>query len=293
MVWKLPASAIALLLAGAAAPADVFVVTGDRTFDAKIGGTSARLRVNPGAVSMPILNPDFAERARLVGTTPGMAARVGPMRLPGEARDLVFDIGRGRFTRLAAWFGRPLVTDADGAIGPGGLPMAVVRFDLRAPAPGERSVALPLTDFGRSGIGALVTVGGKRLMVRFSPERARTIVTASAGAVIAGARGGVFDAPPEPMRLHFGIERPVRHMTLSAPLTIGPLALRGLFVRTADFGSAGTIPDAAVDVDPDEVVVTGAKKPPSYRLEIGRDYLDRCSSITFDKRAKSLTLSCR
>ena len=84
-----------------------------------------------------------------------------------------------------------------------------------------------------------------------------------------------------------------RRSGLSSPLAIGPLALRGLFVRTADFGTAGTIPDGAVDADPDEVVVTGAKTRPQYRLEIGRDYLDRCSSITFDTPRKTLTLSCR
>jgi hypothetical protein len=32
---------------------------------------------------------------------------------------------------------------------------------------------------------------------------------------------------------------------------------------------------------------------PVRHLEIGRDYLDLCSSRVFDKRAKTVTLSCR
>jgi hypothetical protein len=65
-------------------------------------------------------------------------------------------------------------------------------------------------------------------------------------------------------------------------------------VRTADFGSASAIADAdAPKVDSDEIVVTGQKKQKRMLLEVGRDYLDRCSSIQFDKKAKTVTLSCR
>ena len=39
---------------------------------------------------------------------------------------------------------------------------------------------------------------------------------------------------------------------------------------------------------------TGKKKQKNrMMLEIGRDYLSRCSSIVFDKPAKKLTLTCR
>lgn len=82
------------------------------------------------------------------------------------------------------------------------------------------------------------------------------------------------------------------------PLTIGAITLDGLMVRTADFGSAAGIPEGAQpdpDPDPDEIVVTGTKKMKKRELrqEIGRDALDRCSSIVFDKRARTVTLSCR
>ncbi|MEN3748533.1 hypothetical protein TPR58_15260 [Sphingomonas sp. HF-S3] len=80
------------------------------------------------------------------------------------------------------------------------------------------------------------------------------------------------------------------------PLTIGAITLNGLMVRTADFGSAAGIPEGQQsDPDPDEIVVTGTKKMKKreLRLEIGRDALDRCSSIVFDKRVRTVTLSCR
>jgi hypothetical protein len=65
-----------------------------------------------------------------------------------------------------------------------------------------------------------------------------------------------------------------------------------MMVRTSDFGSTGTIPEADARLDPDEVVITGSKKQKDLWLEIGRDYLDRCSSIVFDKPRKRVTLSC-
>ena len=48
------------------------------------------------------------------------------------------------------------------------------------------------------------------------------------------------------------------------------------------------------DDDPDEILVVGEKKSKKRerRIEVGRDQLDRCSSVVFDKPGKRLTLSC-
>lgn len=93
----------------------------------------------------------------------------------------------------------------------------------------------------------------------------------------------------------FGVERPVRTLTLGAPLRLGALAVATLGVRTADIGNVSTIRDADEPTpDPDEVVVTAKMKrdPNRDRLALGRDQLDRCSSIVFDKPARQVRLAC-
>jgi hypothetical protein len=287
----LAASATLLLAADAPPP---MVVTGDFILAATVQATPARLRVDPGAPSMPVFNPDFAERAAFKSGMFGTVAAIGPIHVRGHSAVIRFDLGGGaEFKRRVTWF-EARHTDADGTIGPGGLPADVVRFDLRPPRPGEHAVTLALADYGWSGMGTLVTLGGETIKVRFSLDRDRSLATAGAGALLASEQDGGFDAAPERMVVNLGVERPVRHMHLARPLQIGAIALTGLLVRTGDFGSAAAIPDAnAPPGDPDEIVVTGQKKQKArLSVEIGRDYLDLCSSILFDKPARKLTLSC-
>ncbi len=293
MMWKILALGVVLL----AGPDGPLTLASDRTVTVKVGGKPATLRIDPGAPSSPMFSAAAAAR---LGFRPSMIPvliAIGPVHLKGHSDLVELDIGSGAFKRRAAWFDEGVYAEgADALIGPGGMPADTVRFELRAPEPGERQVTLPLADFGYGGMGTRLTIGGETVAVRFSLERDRTVATASGGAIVAGAQGGAFDAPPEKMVIRFGVERPVRHMKLATPLQIGPFALSGLMVRTSDFGSTSRIPDAnAPDADPDEIVVSGERKRKKreQRIEIGRDQLDRCSSLVFDKPAKTITLSCR
>ena len=287
-------AAAALVLTGAADPAEI-TISGDRILGVTAQGLPARLRVDPGAPTTPLFTPEFAARAGFRAGWIGFQARVGPVRVPGYTAVIRLDYGDGESKRRIGWFDGPYVAGADGGIGPGALSADRVRFVIGPPMPGERSLTLPLANFGRAGMGVYLIVNGERILTRFSLNRDFSIATAAAGATIAASNGGRFDADPAHMVIHLGVDRPVRHMALAAPLTIGPLSLTGILVRTGDFGSAASIPEGeVVESDPDEIVVVGAKKRKGeQRLEIGRDYLDRCSSIVFDKRAKLVTLSCR
>ena len=159
---------------------------------------------------------------------------------------------------------------------------------------------LPMTDGGGlfgggGGSFALVPVGGVPTRVRFNPDNARTLATAGAGVALASANGGRLEGATRTAHIAFGVERPVRLLKLARPLAIGPLTLAALDVRVADYGSAGGIADAdAPPPDPDEIVVTAKGKRDRSRdsLTLGRDQLDRCSSIVFDKPAKQVRLSC-
>lgn len=92
----------------------------------------------------------------------------------------------------------------------------------------------------------------------------------------------------------FGIKRPIRTLTLTRALGVGPLSLHTLGVRTMDNGNASDIAEAGTKADPNEIVVTakGKHDPNRDRLSLGADTLARCSSIVFDKPARVIRLTC-
>ncbi|TXC72372.1 hypothetical protein FSB78_16530 [Sphingomonas ginsenosidivorax] len=309
--------AAAFLVAGsAAAAADKVAPVRDvpvgGMIAATIDGTPVSLRVDPAAPGLVLVTAATAERLALKSGALGLGYAVGgqgamqattvrPMTFGAVAvkRRIGFP-SRKHDSKDQRWIGRAYANVGDGSIGPGSLPEPVVRIALRAPHAGERTVALPLVDggglFGRlSGEFAQVTIGGQPVRVRFDPYHPRTTVTANAATLIATAQGGTMAGTSVPVEIAFGIARPVRTMTLARPLAVGPLAISTLGVRTADVGSAASIPEAdAPPPDPDEIVVTarGKRDPKRDRLTLGADVLDRCSGIVFDQGQKEVRLTC-
>lgn len=289
-----------LLLVGAKAPPAERVVSGDGIGAATVNGTIGRIRIDPGATSMPVLDRAFAERA---GLTSGMFAAgfmVGPTKLRGPTSVTTLAVGGKPFKRRVAWFDAKYAAGADGAIGPGGLPDRVIRFVLRPAVAGERTVALPMVDGGGLGGGwgglyATIPFRGAALKVRFDPHQPRTMVSAGLANSLANANGGAMTGAPSTATIVFGVERPVRRMRLATPLAVGMLSLAAIDVRVGDYGNASGIAEADVVPDPDEVVVTGKHKRDRSRdrLTIGGDALAGCSSIVFDKPAKVIRLTCR
>ncbi len=286
------ASAIAApLLAGATRAPIEYVVRPSGVIDMKIGGQPARLRISPWAPAAPTLNPDIVARIGLHGGLIGFAVKVGPVKVKGQTSVTRLDVGSVGFKRRVVWFERPYAVGADVAVGPGGLPVDIVRFELRAPQPGERTVSLPMVQKMFQPTYAQVSVGGRALQVLFDPLHDRSLATAGAGQAMAAANGGELTGETGRAEIAFGIDRPVRTLRLKTPLAIGPLRFAAVAVRIGDNGTASAIPDA--DADPDEILVT-AKANANRRdvLIVGRDQLQHCSSIVFDKPAKAIRLSC-
>jgi hypothetical protein len=286
----------ALVLTAASVPAER-VVTGDGVTAATIAGAKGTLRIDPAGTSMPIVTSDFAERAGLKKGFIAIGYAVGPERVKGSTDVASIGLGAEPFKRRIAWTPLAFTPAADGVIGPGGVPEPVVRFVLGPARAGERTVTLPMMTQGgvASGWGeryARIDVGGEPMRVRFDPHHPRTLATAAAAARIATAQGGTLSGAPRMTEIAFGIERPVRDMTLARALTVGPLAVLAMGVRTGDVGSAAAIREQ--DGDPDEVIVAAGKKrdPSRDRLSIGADLLSRCSSLVFDKPAKLIRLTC-
>jgi hypothetical protein len=286
-------------VAGARDARPELVIPADGVRSGSVAGVPARIRVDPSALGVPMLNPDLAARAGLKGGMIGLTYAVGPVEVKGRTAVTRIDLGRGPVKRRAGWAERAFAVGADGAVGPGGLPDPVIRFQLRASIAGERTVALPMANGGGvfggwGGTFATIDVGGGPIRVRFDPRRP-TFATAGAGVAIAQGGGGMLEGAATRAEIRFGVERPVRAMRLARPLMIGPLAVDRLLVRVSDFGTASSIADAdAAAADPDEVVVTakGKRDRSNDMLTLGHDQLDRCSSITFDKPAKRIRLTC-
>lgn len=276
---------------GAKPAADVYIVRGNGIVAARVGTVPGRMRITPWAPAAPTLNPDFAARVGLNGGWFGFAVKVGPIKVAGKSAVTRLAFGELAIKRRVVWFDRRYEAEADGAVGPGGLPADIVRFELRGPRPGERTAALPLAQSLFQPTYARIDIGGRPLTILFDPQHARTLATAGAGAAIAAAYGGTLTGGTGRAEVAFGIDRPIRTLRLARALAIGPLGIEALSVRISDNGSVSAIADA--DADPDEIVVSAGKKRNRRDvLIVGRDQLDRCSSIEFDKRAKLIRLTC-
>jgi hypothetical protein len=277
-------------LAGDSATSAERVVTPGQVLAATISGRPASVTMHPLALDFPMLDPGFAAST---GLKPDgrLSVLIGPVRVAGHITEAAVDLGGGVTKRRVGWAERPFLPGADAVVGPLGLAEPVVRLQLRAARPGAQSIVLPLRKLDSVG-AAVIDVGGKPMQLAFAPDVARSRASAGAGVRIAEAHGGVLTGDRETVPIVFGVSRPIRTLRLARPLTIGPLGLRTLAVRTIDFGNANVIREE--NADPDEVTVfAGKRRPPiEDRLTLGADVLVGCSSISWNKPAKTVTLVC-
>ena len=310
MTKKVFATSLTLLLIGSANPSNERVISGDGIVDVRLNGKPARFRIDPAAPGMPLMADVVAEeRGFKMGGSLGIGFgfRVGPTTVMSRTQVVRVGYGIKPEKQRVGWTQRPFAVAADGSIGPGGLPEPVVRFILRPAQPGERTITMrmeklgfPMTLFGGGWIASIgmVDVGGAPMRVRFDPYHPRTLATAGAAVRLSKVYGGALSGPAVPTEIFFGVERPVRDLTLERPLMLGSLSIERLGARTGDFGTTDAIRegDAPTAVaDPDEIVVTAKGKARDMRhdtISLGADQLRHCSSIVFDKKAQAIQLSC-
>jgi hypothetical protein len=264
---------------------------GDYTINVSINGQPFKMMVDPDIGSSRVLNADAATKLGLKGSMVGGRHMVGPVKLTANSNVLNYDFGGAKDKNRTFWFSdRAGTTKADGLISASALPYKTVRFKLRAAVDGEKLYSLPLSDGGNN---ARLMVNEVEIAVGFNLDRDASVATASTGLLLSDAQGGGFSGPAVATMIRFGVERPTRPMRLQQSLDVGGLPLDSLLVRVSDFGDASGIKDAdAPDVD--EIVVTGAsKRKPRHQMELGRDFLSRCSTLTFDYRVKQVQMSCR
>jgi hypothetical protein len=302
-------------LIGAATPPRERVVSGDGVVAAWIAGVPLRLRIDPAAPAMPLIDRALAERAKLKLTGNwgiGIDYSVGGTTINTRTQTVPFDLASASDSRVAlgkrrvGWASRPFATGVEASVGPAAMPEPIVRFQLHAPRPGETTTTFRARHdsalfeiFGSfSATFAEIIVGGAPMRLRLDPWHARTLATAGAAVRLAAAHGGTLSGDAVPTEIFFGVERPVRTMTLARPLALGMLLVTTLGVRIGDYGRTAAIREADAPleaVDPDEIVVTakgGKRDMRRDTLSLGADYLKRCSSIVFDKPARLIRLTC-
>ncbi len=296
----------AVLLVGAAPPPRERVIVLGETEPVAVNGVATRLRVDPGAAGLLLVTPAIANAATLKGggmfgfNVGYVVGTVGVLCRTAVARVALTGVPA---KRRVGWTERPYASGVDATVGPTGLDAPVISFRGRAPAPGERTAALDLALEGglfSSFFGAYgrMEVAGRPLLIRLAPYQPHTTATASAARLLADALGGRLSGAATREVIAFGIERPVRLMTLARPLDVGPLSLSTLRVRVPDTGSVAGIAEAtdapARAADPDEVVVVAKdkRKRRPDTLTLGADVLGRCSSMVFDKPARQVRLTC-
>lgn len=286
----------ALVLTAASDQPTSLTLSGDNMVSVTINGQQVRIKVDPAYAGLVTVNPDIVTRARLKPSMIGTLHRVGPVTIAFRTDASKVDFGFGTEKRRVMWPDRPIISGADGIAGPNALPWPRLTFELGPKAEGEQEIDLPLDVYGPFGIRGSIThlkLGDEDVPVWFSILLPQSLATAGLGAELARTNGGTLTGPAHATPIRFGIERPVRTMQLATPLVIGGRPLREMGVRMADFGDASGIPEAGAKPDPDEIVVTADKmRKRDYSLLLGRDFLNGCSSLTYDFPAKMIRLSC-
>lgn len=266
--------------------------------EAQVRGRALRLRVDPGAPYFVLLNDKVAKELRLVGTKAATLA-VGPLRLKGSTRSEKIAIGGLTRSRPVMWVKGQSIAEADGVINPASLPGGRITLQLRAPAPGEQQIRLPMRFDRERGLYFEFDYGGQLILTRFTLADELTTATGAAASVIAKRRNGLWDGSPFVHPVRFGVSRPVRRMVLGQTLSVNGFPVKDFAVRIQDDRGQYLLPEKElpkVDDDEDGIVVTGKHNrsygAPHFWLMIGRRALSRCSSVSYDNHARQLLLSC-
>ncbi|MEG3091018.1 hypothetical protein [Sphingomonas sp. PB1R3] len=302
-----------LSLVGASDPPPmVREVPADARVTITVDGHEVPARIGPGLPSffyLPRVRAQalFGDDAKIGGkgftlfsVGPASSARIGPVVVPGRARRAsIGAAGAAAQVNWVKWFETDAYPGDEALGGPFALPEPIIRFTLRPAQPGEVEATLPLAARYNWWLASVEqAIGGHDVLFAFAPQFPRTVASAAAGAAIGRAQGARFDGAVEPVPISHGVRRPARPVQLAQPLALGPLRITSLLVRTHDYGAATNIdPSEAdgLDADNRDVVVKGkrTKSRPSYVVYVGADVLNGCSSITYDKPGRAVTLRCR
>jgi hypothetical protein len=293
------APALAALLAGCAPHPEtprilpeLVLDIADPVIEAKIGDTALRLRVDFDRRNTVELNPAAAAKLPLAFET-GSEVLVGRVELAERNAAAPVTVGGVTTTLTLSAFDRDCCADTDGAIGPDLLPYTRVRFVRTGGVAGATERQFTLGSSSEGGLSIATPTRAGTVFVGFSLAYPSTLATAAAGAILSQAYGGRlvggrFDVAPA-----FGVLRPAQLIAFGRAVTLTGFRIAELPVRVTDFRGRHALPaDAPAG---GEIVV--ARRGPRAQAAwpsvlIGRDRLDRCAEILFQREPRTITLRC-
>ncbi|HEX8444154.1 MAG TPA: hypothetical protein VF631_10965 [Allosphingosinicella sp.] len=298
----------------------------------EVNDVPLRLRVDPSATGVILLNPGAAARAKLrpsrldkklaralgleaepeglqsgsIGghdvpvSTPdpsrtpapaGAQTQLGSVQMRGKLALARAVIAGQSEQKVFSWFARDVISDADGIISPAVLPFDTVRFKFREPSNVERLVPFALDYSPLTGLIYRHPIAGHHVSVKFSVLEPATTATAAAAAVISAHLGGSWAGDRRMHSVGLGVTRPVRPLSLGAPLGIKSLSVDRLLVRISDHRGGHALP-LDEPIGDDLLVTARSAQEARYLLVVGQDTMGGCSELKYLRRNR-IVMTCR
>lgn len=196
------------------------------------------------------------------------------------------------------WVSRPVAADADGVLTVGALKADRVDIVLRDTPPGSQTYVLKKKGSGETAIKS--RIGDEEVDISLELNSPTTVMNARAGEALVAAGLARRANAVSYWRPFPGVALPYQALTPKAGLTIAGLPMRSLGVRVSE-SQAKAIDAAAKGTstasdDEDTITVSADRKRRGGRdpwVLIGRDVLDDCSRISFDRAGERWVLTCK
>uniref|UniRef100_UPI0033423068 hypothetical protein n=1 Tax=Sandarakinorhabdus sp. TaxID=1916663 RepID=UPI0033423068 len=197
------------------------------------------------------------------------------------------------------WLERPMASDADGILPIGELAADRIDVILRDTPPGSRSFIIPRK--GKDKAMIKTRIGDEPVNISLELNIPTTVMNARAGEALVNAGLVRRTASLGFWRPVPGVALPTQTLSPKDGLTIAGLPMRQMGVRISE-SEARAIDAAArgtsTETDDDDTITVSADRKSKRRgrdpwILIGRDVLDDCSRISFDRAGERWVLTCK
>jgi hypothetical protein len=272
----------------------------------------------PVAVKNAVLNIRIAlsfDTALILNQVPAAKAGLKPFPLMGKRtfRNAMIPGGEATFrfnlTTItprglpdkkvpAVWVSRAIADDADGILTVGALKADRIDVILRDTPAGSQTIVLKKNGSGETGI--TTRLGDEDIDISLELNSPTTVMNARAGAALMAAGLARRTNQIGYWRPFPGVALPAQTLAARAGASLLGLPLRQMGVRVSeaearriDAAARGTSTETD---DEDTITVSADRKRKRGRdpwILIGRDVLDDCSRISFDRAGKRWVLTCK